>query len=210
MNFALGEEINELRDTVHKFAQDRIRPQAQKIDKDNEFPKELWSEMGNLGLHGITVSEEYGGSQMGYLAHTIAVEEVSRASASVGLSYGAHSNLCINQIMLNGSTEQKSKFLPKLVSGENVGALAMSEAGSGSDVVSMSLKAEKRNGYYNLNGNKYWITNGPDASTLIIYAKTSPDLGSKGITAFIVEKNFKGFSTSAHFDNNYYHLASNR
>ncbi len=200
MNFALGEEINELRDTVHKFAQDRIRPQAQKIDKDNEFPKELWSEMGNLGLHGITVSEEYGGSQMGYLAHTIAVEEVSRASASVGLSYGAHSNLCINQIMLNGSTEQKSKFLPKLVSGENVGALAMSEAGSGSDVVSMSLKAEKRNGYYNLNGNKYWITNGPDASTLIIYAKTSPDLGSKGITAFIVEKNFKGFSTSAHFD----------
>ena len=200
MNFALGEEINELRDTVHKFAQDRIRPQAQKIDKDNEFPKELWSEMGNLGLHGITVSEEYGGSQMGYLAHTIALEEVSRASASVGLSYGAHSNLCINQIMLNGSTEQKSKFLPKLVSGENVGALAMSEAGSGSDVVSMSLKAEKRNGYYNLNGNKYWITNGPDASTLIIYAKTSPDLGSKGITAFIVEKNFKGFSTSAHFD----------
>ena len=200
MNFALGEEINELRDTVHKFAQDRIRPQAQKIDKDNEFPKELWSEMGNLGLHGITVSEEYGGSQMGYLAHTIAVEEVSRASASVGLSYGAHSNLCINQIMLNGSTEQKSKFLPKLISGENVGALAMSEAGSGSDVVSMSLKAEKRNGYYNLNGNKYWITNGPDASTLIIYAKTSPDLGSKGITAFIVEKNFKGFSTSAHFD----------
>ena len=200
MNFALGEEINELRDTVHKFAQDRIRPQAQKIDKDNEFPKELWSEMGNFGLHGITVSEEYGGSQMGYLAHTIAVEEVSRASASVGLSYGAHSNLCINQIMLNGSTEQKSKFLPKLVSGENVGALAMSEAGSGSDVVSMSLKAEKRNGYYNLNGNKYWITNGPDASTLIIYAKTSPDLGSKGITAFIVEKNFKGFSTSAHFD----------
>ena len=200
MNFALGEEINELRDTVHKFAQDRIRPQAQKIDKDNEFPKELWSEMGNLGLHGITVSEEYGGSQMGYLAHTIALEEVSRASASVGLSYGAHSNLCINQIMLNGSTEQKSKFLPKLVSGENVGALAMSEAGSGSDVVSMSLKAEKRNGYYNLNGNKYWITNGPDASTLIIYAKTSPDLGSKGITAFIVEKSFKGFSTSAHFD----------
>ena len=200
MNFALGEEINELRDTVHKFAQDRIRPQAQKIDKDNEFPKELWSEMGNLGLHGITVSEEYGGSQMGYLAHTIAVEEVSRASASVGLSYGAHSNLCINQIMLNGSKEQKSKFLPKLVSGENVGALAMSEAGSGSDVVSMSLKAEKRNGYYNLNGNKYWITNGPDASTLIIYAKTSPDLGSKGITAFIVEKSFKGFSTSAHFD----------
>ena len=200
MNFALGEEISELRDTVHKFAQDRIRPQAQKIDKDNEFPKELWSEMGNLGLHGITVSEEYGGSQMGYLAHTIALEEVSRASASVGLSYGAHSNLCINQIMLNGSTEQKSKFLPKLVSGENVGALAMSEAGSGSDVVSMSLKAEKRNGYYNLNGNKYWITNGPDASTLIIYAKTSPDLGSKGITAFIVEKNFKGFSTSAHFD----------
>ena len=200
MNFALGEEINELRDTVHKFAQDRIRPQAQKIDKENEFPKELWSEMGNLGLHGITVSEEYGGSQMGYLAHTIAVEEVSRASASVGLSYGAHSNLCINQIMLNGSKEQKSKFLPKLVSGENVGALAMSEAGSGSDVVSMSLKAEKRNGYYNLNGNKYWITNGPDASTLIIYAKTSPDLGSKGITAFIVEKSFKGFSTSAHFD----------
>ena len=200
MGFDLGQEINELRDAVHKFAQEKVKPKAKKIDKDNEFPNELWSQMGDLGLHGITVAEEFGGSNMGYLAHTIAVEEISRASASVGLSYGAHSNLCVNQIMLNGSDEQKRKFLPKLVSGEHVGALAMSEAGSGSDVVSMSLRAEKRNGYYNLNGNKYWITNGPDASTLIIYAKTEPDLGSKGITAFIVEKEFKGFSTSEHFD----------
>ena len=200
MGFDLGQEINELRDAVHKFAQEKVKPKAKQIDKDNEFPNELWSQMGDLGLHGITVAEEFGGSNMGYLAHTIAVEEISRASASVGLSYGAHSNLCVNQIMLNGSDEQKRKFLPKLVSGEYVGALAMSEAGSGSDVVSMSLRAEKRNGYYNLNGNKYWITNGPDASTLIIYAKTEPDLGSKGITAFIVEKEFKGFSTSEHFD----------
>ncbi len=200
MGFDLGQEINELRDAVHKFAQEKVKPKAKKIDKDNEFPNELWSQMGDLGLHGITVAEEFGGSNMGYLAHTIAVEEISRASASVGLSYGAHSNLCVNQIMLNGSDEQKRKFLPKLVSGEHVGALAMSEVGSGSDVVSMSLRAEKRNGYYNLNGNKYWITNGPDASTLIIYAKTEPDLGSKGITAFIVEKEFKGFSTSEHFD----------
>ena len=200
MGFDLGQDINELRDAVHKFAQEQVKPKAKQIDKDNEFPNELWSKMGDLGLHGITVAEEFGGSNMGYLAHTIAVEEISRASASVGLSYGAHSNLCVNQIMLNGSDEQKKKFLPKLVSGEHVGALAMSEAGSGSDVVSMSLRAEKRNGYYNLNGNKYWITNGPDASTLIIYAKTEPDLGSKGITAFIVEKEFKGFSTSEHFD----------
>ena len=200
MGFDLGQEINELRDDVHKFAQEKVKPKAKQIDKDNEFPNELWSQMGDLGLHGITVAEEFGGSNMGYLAHTIAVEEISRASASVGLSYGAHSNLCVNQIMLNGSDEQKRKFLPKLVSGEHVGALAMSEVGSGSDVVSMSLRAEKRNGYYNLNGNKYWITNGPDASTLIIYAKTEPDLGSKGITAFIVEKEFKGFSTSEHFD----------
>ena len=200
MGFDLGQEINELRDAVHKFAQEKVKPKAKKIDKDNEFPNELWSQMGDLGLHGITVAEEFGGSNMGYLAHTIAVEEISRASASVGLSYGAHSNLCVNQIMLNGSDEQKRKFLPKLVSGEHVGALAMSEVGSGSDVVSMSLRAEKRNGYYNLNGNKYWITNGPDASTLIIYAKTEPDLGSKGITAFIVEREFKGFSTSEHFD----------
>ena len=200
MGFDLGQEINELRDAVHKFAQEKVKPKAKQIDKDNEFPNELWSQMGDLGLHGITVAEEFGGSNMGYLAHTIAVEEISRASASVGLSYGAHSNLCVNQIMLNGSDEQKRKFLPKLVSGQHVGALAMSEVGSGSDVVSMSLRAEKRNGYYNLNGNKYWITNGPDASTLIIYAKTEPDLGSKGITAFIVEKEFKGFSTSEHFD----------
>ena len=200
MGFDLGQEINELRDAVHKFAQEKVKPKAKQIDKDNEFPNELWSQMGDLGLHGITVAEEFGGSNMGYLAHTIAVEEISRASASVGLSYGAHSNLCVNQIMLNGSDEQKRKFLPKLVSGEHVGALAMSEVGSGSDVVSMSLRAEKRNGYYNLNGNKYWITNGPDASTLIIYEKTEPDLGSKGITAFIVEREFKGFSTSEHFD----------
>jgi isovaleryl-CoA dehydrogenase len=185
---------------VHRFAQDRIKPMAAEIDASNTFPPELWEEMGALGLHGITVDEENGGANMGYLAHVIAVEEVARASASVSLSYGAHSNLCVNQISLNGTPEQKAKYLPKLVSGEHVGALAMSETSAGSDVVSMSLRAEKRNDHFRLNGNKYWITNGPDATTLVVYAKTDPDAGSKGITAFLIEKDMVGFSTSAHFD----------
>jgi isovaleryl-CoA dehydrogenase len=172
---------------------------AADIDRENYFPEKLWREMGELGILGITV-DDYGGAGMGYLAHTVAVEEVARASASVSLSYGAHSNLCVNQINLNGNEEQKSKFLPKLISGEHVGALAMSEPSAGSDVVSMQLTAEKRNGYYRLNGNKYWITNGPDASVLVVYAKTDMDAGSKGITAFIIEKEMVGFSTSKHFD----------
>ena len=200
MNFALGEEIEALRTLVHRWAQERIKPISSEIDKTNEFPSELWKEMGELGLLGITVDEEFGGVNMGYLAHTVAVEEVARASASVSLSYGAHSNLCVNQIQLNGTLDQKKKFLPDLVSGTKVGALAMSEVGSGSDVVSMSLKAEKRNGYYRLNGNKFWITNGPDAETLVVYAKTDPTAGSKGVTAFIIEKSMKGFTTSGHFD----------
>ncbi|TDK43059.1 isovaleryl-CoA dehydrogenase [Antarcticimicrobium luteum] len=200
MQFDLGEDVNALRDAVHRWAQERVKPMAAEIDRSNNFPAELWREMGDLGLLGITVSEEYGGAGMSYLAHTIAVEEVARASASVSLSYGAHSNLCVNQIKLNGSEEQKKKYLPGLISGEHVGALAMSEPGAGSDVVSMKLRAEKRNGYYVLNGNKYWITNGPDADTLVVYAKTDPEAGSKGITAFIVEKTMKGFSTSPHFD----------
>lgn len=200
MNFALGEEVEALRETVHRWAQDRVAPMAAKIDQDNNFPPELWPEMGELGLLGITVEDEYGGSGMGYLAHTVAVEEIARASASVSLSYGAHSNLCVNQIRLNGTEEQRQKYLPGLVSGEHVGALAMSESGAGSDVVSMQLKAEKKNGYYVLNGSKYWITNGPDANTLVVYAKTDASAGSRGITAFIIEKGFKGFTTSEHFD----------
>jgi isovaleryl-CoA dehydrogenase len=200
MKFDLGEEVNALRDTVHRWAQDRVRPMAAEVDKQNLFPSALWAEMGSLGLLGITVPEEYGGAGMGYLAHVVAVEEVSRASASVALSYGAHSNLCVNQIKLNGSEEQKRRYLPGLVAGTHVGALAMSEAGAGSDVVAMTLKAERRNGYYLLNGTKFWITNGPDADTLVVYAKTDPEAGSKGITAFIVEKTMKGFSTSQHFD----------
>jgi len=200
MRFDLGEDIAALRETVHSWAQARVKPMAAEIDRTNVFPAELWREMGELGLLGITVPEAYGGVDMGYLAHTVAVEEVARASASVSLSYGAHSNLCVNQISLNGTPEQKAKYLPKLVSGEHVGALAMSEAGAGSDVVSMKLRAEKRNGYYNLNGTKYWITNGPDADTLVVYAKTDPEAGSKGITAFLIEKTMKGFSTSPHFD----------
>ncbi len=200
MNFALGEEIEALRDMVHRWAQERVAPMAAEIDRSNNFPAELWREMGDLGLLGITVEEEYGGAGMGYLAHTIAVEEIARASASVSLSYGAHSNLCVNQIRLNGTDEQKRKYLPKLISGEHVGALAMSEAGAGSDVVSMRLRAEKKNGYYTLNGTKYWITNGPDADTLVVYAKTDPEAGPRGITAFLIEKTMKGFSTSAHFD----------
>ena len=200
MTFDLGEDVNALRDMVHAWAQDRVKPMAAAIDRDNVFPSELWREMGELGLLGVTVDEAYGGAGMSYLAHTVAVEEIARASASVSLSYGAHSNLCVNQIKLNGNDEQKAKYLPRLISGDHVGALAMSEAGAGSDVVSMSLRAEKRNDHYRLNGNKYWITNGPDADTLVVYAKTDPDAGSKGITAFLIEKEMKGFSTSPHFD----------
>ena len=200
MQFDLGEDVNALRDAVHRWAQERIKPLAAEIDRTNDFPAHLWKEMGDLGLLGITVSEDYGGAGMSYLAHVIAVEEIARASASVSLSYGAHSNLCVNQIKLNGTEEQKQKYLPGLISGDHVGALAMSEAGAGSDVVSMKLRADKRNDRYILNGNKYWITNGPDADTLVVYAKTDPDGGSKGITAFIVEKSMTGFSTSPHFD----------
>ncbi len=200
MQFDLGEDVNALRDMVHRWAQDRVAPMAAEIDKKNDFPSELWTEMGDLGLLGITVEEDFGGAGMSYLAHTVAIEEIARASASVSLSYGAHSNLCVNQIKLNGTLEQKRKYLPKLVSGEHVGALAMSEAGAGSDVVSMKLRAEKRNDHYRLNGTKYWITNGPDASTLVVYAKTEPDAGPRGITAFIIEKDMAGFSTSPHFD----------
>lgn len=200
MNFALGEDIDALRDMVHRWAQYNIAPIAAEIDKKNEFPAHLWREMGELGLLGITVPEEFGGAGMGYLAHTVAVEEVARASASVALSYGAHSNLCVNQIKRNATDEQKRRFLPGLISGEHVGALAMSESGAGSDVVSMKLRAEKRNDRYILNGTKYWITNGPDADTLVVYAKTDMDAGPRGMTAFIVEKSMKGFSTSPHFD----------
>ncbi|MEO0745602.1 MAG: acyl-CoA dehydrogenase family protein, partial [Pseudomonadota bacterium] len=188
MQFDLGDDVNALREMVHRWAQDRVKPMAAQIDADNAFPPALWPEMGALGLLGITVDETYGGADMGYLAHTVAVEEVARASASVSLSYGAHSNLCVNQIKLNGTQDQKQKYLPGLVSGAHVGALAMSEAGAGSDVVSMKLHAEKRNDRYILNGTKYWITNGPDADTLVVYAKTDPDGGSKGITAFLIEK----------------------
>ncbi|MDQ1849209.1 isovaleryl-CoA dehydrogenase [Gemmobacter fulvus] len=200
MRFDLGEDIAAMRDMVHAWAQERVKPIAAQVDRDNVFPAELWREMGDLGLLGITVAEEYGGAGMGYLAHVIATEEIARASASISLSYGAHSNLCVNQMKLNGSDAQKRKYLPGLISGANIGALAMSEPGAGSDVVSMKLRAEKRNGYYVLNGAKYWITNGPDADTLIVYAKTDPDAGPKGITAFIVERGFKGFSTGPHFD----------
>ncbi|WP_323021290.1 isovaleryl-CoA dehydrogenase [Pararhodobacter sp.] len=200
MKFDLGEDVNALRETVHRWAQDRVKPMAAEVDKTNAFPNQLWPEMGDLGLLGITVPEEYGGAGMGYLAHAVAVEEIARASASISLSYGAHSNLCVNQIKLNGSPEQKARYLPGLVSGRNIGALAMSEAGAGSDVVSMSLRAEKKNDRFVLNGTKYWITNGPDADTLVVYAKTDPAAGSKGITAFLIEKTMAGFSTSAHFD----------
>ena len=200
MTFDLGEDVNALRDVVHGWAQERVKPLAAQIDSDNVFPAELWPEMGALGLLGITVGAKYGGAEMSYLAHTVAIEEIARASASVSLSYGAHSNLCVNQIKLNGNDEQKAKYLPGLVSGAQVGALAMSEAGAGSDVVSMRLRAEKRNDHYRLNGTKYWITNGPDADTLVVYAKTDPDAGSKGITAFLIERTMVGFSTSPHFD----------
>ena len=188
MSFDLGEDVDALQESVHRWAQERLKPIAADIDKTNEFPAHLWMEMGDLGLLGLTIPEAYGGTDMSYLAHTVAVEEVARASASVSLSYGAHSNLCVNQIKLNGTEAQKQTFLPKLCSGEHVGALAMSEPTAGSDVVAMKLSAEKRNGYYRLNGNKYWITNGPNADTVVVYAKTDPDAGSKGITAFIIEK----------------------
>ena len=200
MNFALGEDIEALRDMVHRWAQARVAPMAAEIDASNNFPPDLWREMGQLGLLGVTVPEEFGGAGMGYLAHTIVVEELARASASVSLSYGAHSNLCVNQIKLNGSEAQKRKYLPGLISGEHIGALAMSEAGAGSDVVSMKLRAEKKSDRYVLNGTKYWITNGPDADTLVVYAKTDPEAGARGMTAFIIEKSMKGFSTSPHFD----------
>ena len=200
MEFDLGEDVTALREQVHRWAQERIAPLAAEIDQSNQFPVHLWREMGDLGLLGLTVDEEFGGAGMSYLAHTVAVEEIARASASVSLSYGAHSNLCVNQIKLNGTQMQKEKYLPRLISGAHVGALAMSESSAGSDVVSMKLGAEKLNGYYRLNGNKYWITNGPDADTLVVYAKTDPSGGSKGITAFLIEKEMTGFSTSPHFD----------
>ncbi|HPG63144.1 MAG TPA: isovaleryl-CoA dehydrogenase [Casimicrobium sp.] len=200
LKFNLGEDIEMLRDTVHAFAQAEIAPQAAEIDSSNQFPMPLWKKMGDLGILGITVPEEYGGAGMGYLAHVVAMEEISRASGSVGLSYGAHSNLCVNQLKINASDAQKKKYLPKLISGEHVGALAMSEPGSGSDVVSMKLRAEHKGDRYVLNGNKMWITNGPDADTLVVYAKTDPGLGPRGITAFIIEKGFKGFSTAQKLD----------
>lgn len=200
MNFGLGETINALRDTVEQFAKKEIAPRAADIDRNNEFPNDLWRKFGDLGLLGMTVSEEFGGSDMGYLAHVIAVEEISRASASVGLSYGAHSNLCVNQIYKNGNAAQRAKYLPKLVSGEHIGALAMSEPNAGSDVVSMKLRADKKGDRYVLNGNKMWITNGPDAHTYVIYAKTDINAGPKGITAFIVERDWKGFSRHQKLD----------
>ena len=200
LNFGLGEEIDMLRDTVNQFAQAEIAPRAEQIDRDNLFPEDLWRKFGDLGLLGVTVPEEYGGSDMGYLAHVVAMEEISRASASVGLSYGAHSNLCVNQIRKNGTAEQKQKYLPKLCSGEHVGALAMSEPNAGSDVVSLKLRADKKGDRYILNGNKMWITNGPEASTYVIYAKTDVNARSKGITAFIVERDFPGFSRAQKLD----------
>ncbi len=200
LDFSLGETIDMLRDSVRAFASAEIAPRAASIDRDNLFPADLWRKMGDLGLLGITVEEEFGGSGLGYLAHIVAMQEISRASASVGLSYGAHSNLCVNQIRRNGSDAQKRKYLPQLVSGEHVGALAMSEPGSGSDVVSMRLAAVRRDGHYVLNGNKMWITNGPDADTLVVYAKTDAGAGARGITAFIVEKGMRGFSTAQKLD----------
>jgi isovaleryl-CoA dehydrogenase len=200
LDFALDETTGLLRDTVRDFAATEIAPRAADIDRSNQFPMELWRKMGDLGLLGITVSDEHGGTAMGYLAHIVAMEEISRASASVGLSYGAHSNLCVNQIFRNGSEAQKRKYLPKLISGEHVGALAMSEPGSGSDVVSMRLRADSKGDRYVLNGSKMWITNGPDADTLVVYAKTDPSAGARGITAFLIEKGLKGFSTAQKLD----------
>ena len=200
LNFDLGEDIDMLRNSVYQFAQAELAPRAEQIDKDNEFPADMWAKLGDMGLLGVTVSEEYGGTNMGYLAHTVAMEEISRASASVGLSYGAHSNLCVNQIHKNGSEAQKLKYLPKLCSGEHVGALAMSEPNAGSDVVSMKLRADKQGDTYILNGNKMWITNGPDANTYVIYAKTNSEKGAWGMTAFIVERDYSGFSRNKKLD----------
>ena len=200
LDFDLGEDIDALRDAVRDFAQSEIAPRAAQIDQTDQFPMDLWRKMGDLGVLGITVPEAYGGADMGYLAHMIAMEEISRASASVGLSYGAHSNLCVNQIKRNGNEAQKAKYLPQLISGEHVGALAMSEPGSGSDVISMKLRAEDKGGYYLLNGNKMWITNGPDADTLVVYAKSEPELGARGVTAFLIEKGMKGFSIAQKLD----------
>src|SRR5207245_513192 len=200
LRFALGEHIDMLRATVRGFAQAEIAPRAAEIDRSNQFPSDLWRKMGALGLLGVTLEEAYGGTMMGYAAHIVAMEEISRASASVGLSYGAHSNLCVNQIRRNGTETQKRTYLPKLVSGEHVGALAMSEPGSGSDVVSMRLRADRKGDRYILNGSKMWITNGPDADTLVVYAKTDPAAGPRGITAFLIEKGMKGFSTAQKLD----------
>jgi isovaleryl-CoA dehydrogenase len=200
LDFGLGETLDMLRETVQSFAAGEIAPRAAEIDRSNAFPMDLWRKLGDLGLLGVTVEEEYGGSGMGYLAHILAVEEISRASAAVGLSYGAHSNLCVNQIRRNGTEAQKRRYLPKLISGEHVGALAMSEPNSGSDVVSMKLRADKKSDRYVLNGNKMWITNGPDADTLVVYAKTDVNAGPRGITAFLIEKGFKGFSTAQKLD----------
>lgn len=200
LNFNLGEDIDMLRDSVFQFCTQEISPRAENIDKSNEFPMDLWRKFGDMGLLGLTVEEQYGGTGMGYLAHSVAMEEISRASASVGLSYGAHSNLCVNQLYKNGTEQQKQKYLPKLCSGEHIGALAMSEPGAGSDVVSMKLRAQKQNDHYILNGNKMWITNGPDANTYVIYAKTDTSAGSRGITAFIVERDYPGFSRHQKLD----------
>ena len=200
VNHDLGETVELTRDLARQFTSAEIAPRADEIDRTNEFPRDLWPMLGDLGLHGITVSEEYGGAGLGYLAHTVVMEEVSRGSASVGLSYGAHSNLCVNQIFRNGTDDQKRRYLPPLISGEHVGALAMSEPDAGSDVVSMKLRAEKRGDRYILNGSKMWITNGPDADTLVVYAKTDPDAGSRGITAFLIERGFDGFDPSPKLD----------
>ncbi len=200
LDFALGEDVDLLRTHVREFARKEIEPLAERVDQDNAFPQELWRKLGDAGLLGVTVSDEYGGAALGYLAHVVAMEEISRASASIGLSYGAHSNLCVNQIFRNGTDEQRGRYLPKLVSGEWVGALAMSETGSGSDVVSMQMRAEKRGDTYLLNGNKMWITNGPEASTFVVYAKTDPDAGPRGVTAFLVEAGTPGFTTAQKLD----------